>query len=229
MDRGYYGEIAINTLAKQTRKTVEKLVSAAGGAKKVDEHGSWEFGIEMDRKGRGMALNWDLYGVGRDYHDRRMLIVIQVREYEKRSIKAFPRIRKNYFLIGRNEDDTVFAHPVPAQVVRRAVRDNANVIQRVQRWIFGTDYQNVIRQGDLALVPKARRPGGGEHLKNKIVLEESHVLEADEIIQNKNLYAKNPVVQHTPGVHPDRQGSGWYKIVIGKRSNFWKFAAPTAD
>lgn len=228
--RGNYGEIDMQSLTERTRKIVKNLVDEISNVEKVDEHGSWDFGAEFDSKSRGTALNWDLYAVGRDAKNQRTLAVIQVRQYHKRSTRSFARVRKNYFLCGRNEDGTAFAHPVSAHVVRRAVNDDVDVIQRVQRWIFdGTEYADVVRQGDLALVPLQRAPAGEELDAATVTLEESHILVADRIKLNGSLYALNPRLEHIPGTHPEVDGSGWYKIVIGQRSDFWNFAAPTID
>ena len=43
--RGRYGEIPLHVLDAETRSQVAALVEAAAGAAKVDEHGSWDFGI----------------------------------------------------------------------------------------------------------------------------------------------------------------------------------------
>jgi len=80
--RGSYGEIPLYHLDAETRSQVAALVEAAAGAAKVDEHGSWEFGIApLNRRGtRWQALNWDLYGHGHDAHTGELLVVIQIRQ-----------------------------------------------------------------------------------------------------------------------------------------------------
>jgi len=227
--RGYYDEINMSTLTADLREQVGRLVGAAGDAARTDEHGSWEFGTAFDRKGRGQALNWDLYGVGFDVHTGDLLIVIQVRQYEKRYKNGFGNVRKNYFLVGTNEDGSVFAHSVPAQVVRTAIRLERDVVQACQNWIFGGDYSRMIRHGDLALIPLSKRPSADVVATEAMVLEESHRITASQFRQNGHLYVQDPTLVHLPGTHPTVSGSGWFRVVVGARADFWRFAAPTAD
>lgn len=229
MKRGTYGEISLSDLNPSTAKQVRNLVKAAANAQKVDEHGNWDFGLEFDEKGRGSALNWDLYAVGRDLHSKRTLAVIQIRQFERRHKNWYPSIKKSYFLLGRNEDDTVFAHPVESRVIHNAIKRNDDVVQAVQKWIFGADYNKVVRQGDVALVPMSRRPNAPTAASNTVLLQDSHELVADAILENGNLYALNPSITHLPGTHPHFDLSGWYKVIPGKRADFYKFAAPTID
>jgi hypothetical protein len=228
--RGNYGEISLSTLTERQRKEVHNLVKKASSADKVDEHGAWEFGAEFDKKQRGSALNWDLYAYGKDVHSKRTLIIIQIRQYVKHHKNWYPQVRKSYFLLGRNEDQTVFAHAVESRVIHAAIKAEKCPIRAVQSWIFGADYEKVIRQGDMALIP-IKRPKLTEavQLPHSVRLASSHDLISLQIFQNGNLYAHDPMMVHIPETHPIVQGKGWYKIVQGKRANFWDFAAPTVD
>jgi hypothetical protein len=236
MERGAYNEILIESIPKQTIRRIRRLVEIAANAEKVDEHGNWEFGAEFDKKGRGFALNWDVYAYGYDMHNGRFLVIVQIRQYSKSTTNGYPRIRKSYFLLGRNEDDTVFAHPVESRVIHDAIKKGKNVIVAAQTWIFGCDYRKVIRHGDVALVPLSRKPIDGLEVNTvKMILQPdggtaSHHLTADKIIvKGDTIYALNPYMRHEPGVHPDVDGEGWFKISIGKRGRFHDFAAPTID
>lgn len=224
--RHTYGEIYLSDLDPETRGKVNDLVEKASTAAKVDEHGSWEFGAEFDRKGRGEALNWDLYGYGNDAHDNGFLIVIQIRK--TRVTKWGNNTRKNYYLIGTNEDGTVFAHCVSSNVIHAAIRAEKDVIAAVQNWTFEGDYAQMLRQGDLALVP-VKKPCGVKTEREAMTLEGSHILHAVEIRQNGNLYAKDPELIHAPDTHPRIIGKGWYRVQVANRAAFWKFAAPTVD
>jgi hypothetical protein len=226
--RGRFKEILLSTLPQSEKQQVVELVNLAKEAAKVDEHGSWEFGGEVDHAGRGSALNWDLYAIGSDYHSNALLIVIQIRHYFKAVRRHFPSIRKNYYLLGKNEDNTVFAHPVESRVIHHAIKKDADVILAVQKWIFGSDYTKVIRQGDIALI-RVKRPLGELQTTTEIVLEDSHKVSADEIFLNGIYHVKNPVMVHMPNTHPQISGEGWYKVKVGNRAKYWKFAAPTAD
>lgn len=227
--RGCYDEIIISTLDDDQRNQVRQLVETASSTAKVDEHGSWDFGIAFDRKGRGQALNWDLYGIGTDVHTGTLLIVIQIRQYEKRYKNGYGNVRKNYFLVGTNEDGSAFAHPVSANVVRTAIRLDRDVIKACQDWIFGGDYARMIRHGDLALVPLAKRPSAKVVTADRMVLEDSHEVTATQFRQNGHLYVQDPTLVHLPGTHPTVSGRGWYRVVVGVRADFWRFAAPTKD
>lgn len=229
--RDSYNAINMSSLDDATRTAVQTLVNRIAAADKVDEHGAWEFKAEFDRKGRGQAINWDLYGVGFDVHTGDMLAVIQVRQYTKQHKNWYPQIRKNYFLIGENEDGSAFAHPVSANVIHAAVRAERDVIEAVQNWIFGGTYADMQRHGDLAIIPMKSRPAGTKgQLRKVAVLEDSHRLEAAQIAEvDGRIYAKNPTLTHIPGTHPTVEAAGWNRIVIGRRADFWKFAAPTID
>lgn len=229
IQRGLYNEIKLSSLDAELREQVMELMADAQSSAKVDEHGNWDFGIETDRKGRGSALNWDLYGVGHDVHTGALLIVIQIRQWRKTRTNGYPEVRKNYFLVGVNEDGSSFAHPVESRVIHAAIKADRDVILAVQNWIFGGDYARMIRHGDLALIPCSRRPSAPTANRRKMVLEGSHELSATAIRQNGNLYAKNPTLTHTPGTHPTVRGEGWHRVVVGNRAHFWKFAAPTID
>ena len=230
IQRNYFNAIVLSSVDAETRSAVRKLVEDASNAAKVDEHGSWDFGIDSNRKrSRWTALNWDLYGFGNDLHSGKLLIVIQIRRSSTERGR-YVNVRKNYFLVGTNEDDSTFAHPVESVVVHAAIRKGKDVILAVQDWIFGGDYAGMLRQGDLALIPMRRRPAKDSRIaKRTMTIEGSHELKASSIWHNGGLYAKDPTLTHTPGTHPVVAAQGIYKIVVGNRANFWQFAAPTVN
>lgn len=231
IQRGNYDEILLSSIDPETRQQIDQLVDEASDAEKLDEHGSWDFRAAFDRKGRGSAINWDLYGYGYDVHSGQLLIVLQVRKYEKAHKNWWPSIRKNYFLVGRNEDASTFAHSISHAPIFAAIRADRDVVLAVQNWIFGGDYANMLRHGDLALIPLKARPAGSKgQLRRVAILEESHELHATQIAMIEDrIYAKNPALHHLPGTHGDVSAKGWYRIMIGNRAKFWKFAAPTID
>lgn len=226
--RGRYDEIVLSALPVEIRSAVTDLVNRVG--ENDDEHGSWEFDAKFDSKGRGSAINWDLYAFGNDAHNSRLLCIVQVRRYEKAHKNWWPSVHKNYFLVGTNEDETVFAHPLPAQVVRYAINQQADPILAAQNWMFGTsDYLSILRQGDVALLP-CKRPAPAPDVatyEKACNIEKSHLMVADEIRRNGEVYAKNPRLTHP--VHPAIAGNGWYKVVVSQRARYWKFAPPTID
>lgn len=221
-ERDYWGAL------RQAPPEVAGLVLKIASADHVDEHGSWEFGIVSDRRGRWSALNWDCYGVSTDIHSGSLIAVVQVRQSEQ--TKYGVTVRKSYFLVGTNEDETAFAHPVNANVVHLAVKAEVDVPRACQDWIFGGDYSRMIRQGDLALIP-VQRTSGTRDSRRTAVLEASHRLKASSIkrADGGRLYVKNPSLTHLPGTHPSVEAQGWYRLIVGKRARFWSFAAPTVD
>ena len=228
LNRGIYGEILLSSLTPQIEAEVRNMVDQVTKAIKIDEHGSWDFKAEFDFNGRGSSLNWNLYAYGSDYHSKETLCVIQIRKYRKAKRNYFPEIRKNYYLIGKNEDDSMFAHPIESRVIHHAIKNDADVILAVQNWIFQCDYKKIIRQGDVALV-HIRHPSGELLQLKEIILEDSHLVKADEIYENKAFFVKNPTVTHIPNTHPQISGLGWFKVIVGQRASYWLFAAPTVD
>lgn len=228
--RGSYNEILMSSLNPRTRKEVQNLIDGATNSPKVDEHGSWEFGKSFDKKGRGHATSYDLYAVGRDIHSKRRLIILQIRQYVKQHKSWHPSVRKSYFLIGRNEDNSIFAHCVESRTVHSAISKGKDVIASVQSWIFGCEYSKVLRQGDIGLIPVKRVPQPESVIESPVTLQDSHMLEAESIVSvGGATYAKNPHLHHLPATHPDVSGQGWFKIVVGNRAAHWNFAAPTID
>jgi len=225
--RDIWNAIVLTSIDSADRERIAKLVEDVSNADKIDEHGGWDFGIQKVTKKRSRALNWDLYGFGTDLHSATFLAVIQVREWTEG--RRFNTVRKSYFLIGQNEDASVFAHPVESRVIHAAIKAGRDVVLACQNWIFGGDYAAMIRQGDLALIPLNKRPSADVLGKRKITLADSHELKATQIRVNGNFYAKNPTMRHLPGTHPEVSGKGWYRLIVGKRAEFWNFAVPTVD
>ena len=226
--RGPYNEI--KEMPSEVKEQCKRLLEGVKNAAKIDEHGGWEFGLlaSNHRKGMVHSMNYDWYAVGYDLHDGGFLAIIQVREFYRRKASRYPEIRKSYFLLGENEDKTFFAHPVQSHKIHAAIKAGKDVIKAAQDWIFGTDYAKVIRQGDLCLIPV--RSVKGEEQGAEIIIEKSHRLMADRILENGDIYAVNPNMVHLNGTHPTIQNLvGKYKVVVGKRAKFWSFAKPTLD
>lgn len=226
--RGEWGEII--AMPTEIKALCNALLDGVRHAAKIDEHGGWEFGILESNynKGRIHTMNYDWYGVGEDEHDGGFLAIVQVREFYRRKTGRFPQIRKSYFLLGKNEDDTFFAHPVEARVIHAAIRKDRDVVKAVQDWIFDCDYAKVLRQGDLCLIPV--KSIKGVEIGTEKIVQESHRLMADKITENGSIYCVNPNLVHLPGTHPTLQNLiGKYKLVIGKRAAYWSFAKPTID
>ena len=223
--RGTYGELVNipNTVLSKLTKLLENVKNAA----KIDEHGGWEFGVLASNYRKGMihAINFDWYAYGEDYHSGEFLAIIQVREFYRKKSSRFAQIRKSYFLLGTNEDQTVFSHPVESRVIHAAIKKGKDPIYAVQSWIFGCEYSKVYRQGDICLIPVQKV--AGDDLTKEKVIEGSHIIYGDRITENGNVYVVNPTLIHKPGTHPDVTAKGKFKVVIGKRAAYWSFAKPT--
>jgi len=226
MNRGTYDEIRMDSLDLETRQAIQKLVEAAGSSS--DEHGSWEFGAAFDRKHRGTALNWDLYDYGHDPHSGQLLAIIQIRQAIVG--KRWTNVRKNYFLCGYNEDRRAFAHSVSAAVVRSAVNRGVDAVKAVQDWMFGCDYNLILRQGDMALIPVRALRGAEPVEQREIILENSHQVIGQLAFGDGGLYVREATVLHLNGTHPVIQVNGqWHRVAFGQRADYWKFARPTKD
>ncbi len=199
------------------------------------EHGGWEERSEWDSKGRGEQVTVDLYGIDAAND----LYVIQVRQSFREHKNWYLSVRKSYFMIGHNENGNAFAHPVESRVIHAAIKRNpeaSSPVQAAQAWIWGIDEKRlpeVLRNGDVALIP-ARLPkevmifpGGSYRVDEGIASD--HQLVADEIRANGAIYALNPTLYHRKGQHPEARGNGWFKVVVGRRADFWSFARPTMD
>mgnify|MGYP003610850053 CR=1 FL=1 len=232
-----FNEIIFSTVNKPMQKRILNLIEGAKNAQKVDEHGNWDFHNNVNYEGVGDALNWDLYDYGLDYHSKKLLVVIQIRQYIKRRKSHYPEIRKNYYLIGTNEDSSFFAHSIESRVIHNAIRKNENVIRAVQNWIFNADYTTILRQGDMGLVPCNKLKGELQE-ETKLLFQDSHLVVADKIYMtlkknsesvSKEYFVMNPKMTHLPNIHPEIQNVGLFKVLKGQRAAYWDFSSPTID
>lgn len=198
-----------------------------------DEHGGWIERADFDSKGRGTAINVDVYGID----ETNNLFVVQVRQYDKATENGWGNVRKNYFLIGYNENGNPFAHPIPSGIVHAAIRKDPSTISTVnasQAWIWDIkpeQLSGVLRNGDVALIPakpaEIKKAAIREEKRVRVI--DSHWLFGKEIRVNGHLFALNPTLRHYKGQHPTQRGTGWYRVAVAKRAKFWDFARPTAD
>jgi len=197
-----------------------------------DEHGGWVTRCDFDDKGRGEAINVDVYGLD----DTQKLYVIQVRQFIRQNKNWYPQVRKSYFLIGYNENGNPFAHSIPAATVHAAIKRDPSPdspVKAAQAWIWKINEDqlpHILRNGDVALIPATKVP------RNNITIEtgmkrivDSHWIYSKEIRINGATYALNPTLRHLKGQHPTQKGKGWYKIMVADRASFHDFARPTID
>jgi|GEM_PF-3146011 len=187
--------------------------------------------VDFDGKGRGSALNHDLYG----YDPGQGVAVIQARQAFRRAARHYLNVRKTYFLVGRNElTGEYFRHPVGSHAVRAAIKadpDPAAVVRAVQRWMWEVTPRQLarsVRQGDVLLVPETRIPAT-ESRGTAYLVAESHQITADEIRVNGRIYALNPSIIHVKNQHAPVALTGWCSIRTARTADAWDFAARIGD
>lgn len=197
---------------------------------------AWETGIESDKKHRGESVNVDVYGVDA----AQGLAVVQVR-WCRFHPRRWNKVRKDYYLIGRNENGNAFAHPVdsPARS-KTALATVDGPVRFVLAKIWEcreSQLAGLIRNGDVALIPMAKidqkriaamlEKWDGQ----RVLIADSHLVEAEEIFtRGSELYARGAVtIRHTKGQHPTVSGAGFWRVQHGVRAATWGFTHPTAD
>jgi hypothetical protein len=199
--------------------------------KDAEKAGTYTTGIASNRKGRGTAINADVYG----YDKTQQLVVIQVRECRFRAGR-FNKIRKDYYLLGYVEDGSVFAHPVesPARSKRAMASPEACV-----SWVLAKvwdckvdDLPEIRRQGDIAFVPALLPPTATPLSVHTVVVCQTHRIEADRIYLDGDTYyvSRRARAVHTKGEHPPVQvRHGYFRVQPGIRASVWGFTAPVGD
>jgi hypothetical protein len=234
--RNVYGAIITHHLEQtSTVKAVLKTMKELDNAQRTDEHGAWTTGIVSTSNRSGVSVNVALYGFTR--WRRRCYAVVQVRQCEFHPTR-YSRIRKDYYLIGRNENRRPFAHPIPYGPVRSAVnRDPENLeapVLAAMAWIWGIKVEKlstVARNGDTALIPELPRSRDTFDLgRADVQVIDSHMIRADSYrVNGEKIWALNASLTHDKGQHPEVSVSGWARVAIGKRVSNWSFSSPTAD
>ena len=197
--------------------------------------GAWTTGIASDKKLRGSSVNIDVYS----FDEIRGLAICQVRQCIFRP-NRFNKIRKDYYLIGRNEIGTAFAHPVDVRAAGRVVGDDvtAGVTLALCRiWACREqDLDDIVRNGDVAFVPIPELPTGAELVEsNNITIRDSHHvrgLRDGKIYQANGKYyiVGSAKIEHAKRQHKTvKTKEGVWRIQAGLRSRTWGFTAPTAD
>lgn len=186
---------------------------------------------DFDRKGRGDAINHDLYA----YDATERVAVVQVRHAFRQRRNGFLNVRKSYFLCGHNEiTKSPFAHPVSAHALRAAVNkwgeNQSAVVRAVQAWMWDVTQRELslsTRQGDVLLVPVRGEPAG-EELGHEARLD-SHIIEAAQVRRNGALYARDLTIRHEKGQHRTVVADGWHRVVMAREAATWNFAQRLGD
>lgn len=196
----------------------------------AEDAGVYTTGIDGDA-GSWVAVNTDTYG----YDVEQGLAVVQVRE--SRSTKYGRETRKDYHLLGRLETGDVFAHPVVSpRRSKGAMSSPVATVRYCLTKVWGCDDEDlddIVRQGDVALIPQGLLPEGAEEVSDReIILAESHRLRANKLYRRGHeLYASGRMsMVHLGHEHRTVQlYGGVRRVVVGYRAPTWGFSAPSAD
>ncbi len=184
----------------------------------------YEQGIKSTARSGGFeAHNVDVYG----YDMPRHLAVIQLRRAYRKREGYFTNVKKAYFLIGEDEGQR-FSHALPSSPARMKNLADATP-EAVVRWseskIFGVPVDRlgqIIRQGDIALVPVRSLPSGDRRVdmqESEVLLRGSHrVLLDGETCkdQHGNIYINGLVeIVHEKNEHRPIAAEGKFRIVRG--------------
>ena len=198
--------------------------------REAEANNCWTTGIASDKKQRGTAINCDVYG----YCETRQLAVVQVRQAIFNP-KKFTKVRKDYYLIGHNEDGSFFAHAVdsPARSSKAMTTPEA-CVDYVLAKIWNcreADLDDIIRQGDVAFIPVYKIPDSAKPIESPVILRDTHKL-TGEVWKDKDVYytRRGAKLTHTKNQHaPVKAKAGYYRVQEGYRAEVWGFSAPTAD
>jgi hypothetical protein len=198
----------------------------------AQQAGAYETGIVSDKRQRGTAINVDLFG----FEEEQGLIVVQVRQAVFHP-RRHTEVRKNYLLIGRNEETGgVFAHPVdsPARS-KKALETPQTAVAYVLAKVWGCrveDLPEIHRQGDIAFVPVRSVPADATEVQGPVVLRGTHKITGDKILRSGDTYyvVKRGHLSHTKRQHaPVTVRNGFYRVQEGNRASLWGFSLQKGD
>lgn len=237
-ERGHWGELL------NWPDEIAAIAKALDGS--VDEHGAWTTGIETDSRQRGSAVNVDLYDYGVDLtrvprrRTPQPIAVVQVRLWRRtRARQQWPEVLKDYYLIGRNERGTPFAHAIPANL-RRGAKDAplGAICARAQAWVFGVQphqLDQLHRQGDVALQRIDRLPRGllPVSLISPIPVLDSHRIQRAGVVYVDDagvpVALRDGVLRHGKRQHLQVGGDGLWRIRTGRRGTSRSFTREVGD
>ncbi len=191
----------------------------------LEQSGVYTTGIESDRKRRGSSINIRCTASA----TARGLAILQVREATF-CPNRYTRTRKDYYLIGRNEDGSPFAHPLTGIVTARTSVAAASA----KIWDCDPrDLPDIERQGDVAFVPVRRQPAELERITDDVILRNSHRLRGEVYrASNGTYYVRGQAwIVHLRREHATIKtgSSGWRRVQLAERGSAYSFSAPTAD
>lgn len=225
--RGYYNEL------ESYPTWVSEIIKDLEGR-------AFTTGIEFNRKQGFEAVNYSVYGFA--IVEGQQLAILQLRRSYRRRAGYFMSVRKDYYLVGRNENGNTFAHPIENVCVRGKALDNIEgAVLKALALIWGVKVDEIgliVRNGDMAFVPVTARSIPADAIEILgVTLEGSHTLTPGtrgQVLYSRSLnahFAKRAAkLSHDKGQHPTAAiVSGIYRVVAGARAAHWGFTRPTAD
>jgi hypothetical protein len=226
MNRGKYNEL--NNYPEWVSALIRELEGRAftSGIQATNKRGGFE------------AINYAVYGVA--VVEKQPLAILQLRRAYRRREGYFTSVRKDYYLIGRNESGTSFAHPVENTCVRgKALDTGEGPVLKALSLIWNVaqeDIPKIKRNGDVALIPTSFRAITSEAKEiAEATLADSHRLipyRKGKLFQlGERYFVKGgAALVHTKGQHPRALvDSGTWEVIVGARAQHWGFTHPTAD
>lgn len=186
------------------------------------------------------AINTSVYG----YDPIQNVGIFQIRQSGTGNYGI--EVKKNYALVGINEDGSTFRHPVSCNAVRGAVRvdpvDPTLVVKKAQCWMWKCSMRqlklamsNGCRQGDVIMI-KIPKPHNLREIENRILtiggsheLKSCGLFECDEM--ENSIICFNPFLlhlkcQHAPVFAPEE---GYYSVRLAREAKTWKFGERIGD
>lgn len=221
--RDAYGALLPAHVPPAIRALVERVADEAGwdlGAGSSGTYGRRSYTFE--------ARNTSVYGYALY---PQMLAVVQIRRYFQNKYGA--SVRKSYALIGLDEGDQLFSHVLPSSPRHWSGIDTMTpeeVVTAAESKIFGVPVarlDQIVRQGDIAIVPVRAIPGSAERIEEDRAIHEwkfanSHsvIVDGDIWDHPDGLYADGLVeIIHDRGQHHPISYEGRCRIVIGREGD----------
>lgn len=196
----------------------------------AEKAGCWSTGIVSDKKNRGTSINTSVYG----FDATEGVAVVQVRECQFRPGR-YSKVRKDWYMLGRVESNAIFTHAIDSPIRSKLAREDAQFCCDFARaTIWGCkidDLSDIIRQGDIALIPIRKIPEDAVKMSDDLILRDTHKVRGDVWVKDGVYYTRRgTTVTHSKGEHVKIKATeGVYRIATGYRADVWGFSAPTID
>ena len=139
---------------------------------------------------------------GRDYHDRRLLLLI----------KDNHKGKDYYYLCGNLSNNKAFAEEMPRTVVLKARKQDR--ILAAQSWLYGADYTKILRQGNVGLLSEEPDKDAFE-INGKMLQIENHLFVGEKVKTTRDqFWFYNCNLFHLTKKHKDIYLKGWGRMLV---------------